>query len=70
MIRAPFIFHRAQCFSQVQRFASAVRSLADHAQADIGLDYAWLEDVTVKDWQRYHDLARSKSWNSCVAVSR
>ncbi|KAF4610964.1 hypothetical protein D9613_006694 [Agrocybe pediades] len=35
-----------------------VKNVAERAQADIGLDYAWLEDVTYLDWQRYHDLAR------------
>ena len=30
--------------------------MADKAQADLGLDYAWLEDVTYMDWRRYHDL--------------
>lgn len=28
---------------------------------DIGLDYAWLDDVTYSDWQRYHDLMRGLS---------
>jgi hypothetical protein len=41
--------------------SSELRSLADSAQADLGLDYAWLEDVTYADWQKYHDLMRSKS---------
>lgn len=27
-----------------------VRDLGATAQADLGLDYAWLDDVTVKDW--------------------
>ncbi|KAK0189212.1 hypothetical protein F5146DRAFT_984000 [Armillaria mellea] len=35
-----------------------VKALAEKAQADLGLDYAWLEDVTYEDWQRYHDLMR------------
>lgn len=35
--------------------------MAEHAQGDIGLDYAYLDDVTYHDWQRYHDLIRSKS---------
>lgn len=26
------------------------------AQADIGMDYAWLDDVSYQDWQRYHAL--------------
>ncbi|KIY70126.1 hypothetical protein CYLTODRAFT_442232 [Cylindrobasidium torrendii FP15055 ss-10] len=33
-----------------------VKALAERAQADLGLDYAWLEDVTYNDWQRYHAL--------------
>jgi hypothetical protein len=40
--------------------SSELRSLADLAQADVGMDYAWLEDVTYQDWQKYHDLMRSK----------
>ncbi|KAF8903508.1 hypothetical protein CPB84DRAFT_1845800 [Gymnopilus junonius] len=35
-----------------------VKNLAEQGQASIGLDYAWLEDVTYHDWQRYHDLIR------------
>ncbi|PBK65890.1 hypothetical protein ARMSODRAFT_960792 [Armillaria solidipes] len=35
-----------------------VKALAEKAQEDLGLDYAWLEDVTYEDWQRYHDLMR------------
>lgn len=27
-----------------------VRDLGTAAQSDIGLDYAWLDDVTVQDW--------------------
>lgn len=29
------------------------------------MDYAWLEDVTVGDWTRYHDLVRSTFEESC-----
>jgi hypothetical protein len=36
-----------------------VKNVAENAQADLGLDYAWLDDVTYLDWQRYHDLTRS-----------
>ena len=36
-----------------------VEKFADDAQADLGMDYAWLDDVSVKDWTRYHDLGRS-----------
>jgi hypothetical protein len=43
---------------QVKLAADAVEEIADAAQADVGLDYVWLEDVTYWDWQRYHDLIR------------
>ncbi|KIJ20572.1 hypothetical protein PAXINDRAFT_165495 [Paxillus involutus ATCC 200175] len=33
-----------------------VRNVAEKGQVDLGLDYAWLEDVTYDDWQRYHSL--------------
>ncbi|XP_006462133.1 hypothetical protein AGABI2DRAFT_179014 [Agaricus bisporus var. bisporus H97] len=36
-----------------------LKSLAEDAQADLGLDYAWLDDVTYEDWQKYHDLMRN-----------
>jgi len=36
----------------------AVAEFAEKAQADIGLDYSWLDDVTTDDWVRYHDLMR------------
>lgn len=32
--------------------------MSGEAQADLGMDYSWLGDVTYKDWQRYHDLAQ------------
>ncbi|KAF9460551.1 hypothetical protein BDZ94DRAFT_1265838 [Collybia nuda] len=44
---------------EVRRVAAEVKSLAEKAQADIGLDYAWLDDVTYQDWQKYHDLMRA-----------
>lgn len=44
---------------QIDAAAKRVESVADDAQADLGMDYAWLEDVTVSDWTRYHDLTRS-----------
>lgn len=50
---------------QVQEHADVVKGIADAAQADIGLDYVWLDDVTYHDWQRYHDLSRSEL-RSCV----
>ncbi|KAL0066094.1 hypothetical protein AAF712_006925 [Marasmius tenuissimus] len=41
------------------RLNREVKGLTDRAQSDIGMDYAWLEDVTYEDWQRYHDLMRA-----------
>ena len=45
---------------QVEKASTAVQTVADDAQADIGLDYAWLDDVTYLDWRRYHALLDSK----------
>uniref|UniRef100_D8Q0S2 Uncharacterized protein n=1 Tax=Schizophyllum commune (strain H4-8 / FGSC 9210) TaxID=578458 RepID=D8Q0S2_SCHCM len=39
--------------------AAKVKALAERAQADLGIGYAWLDDVTYADWQRYHDLMRA-----------
>lgn len=36
--------------------AAEVREVAEKAQVDLGLDYAWLDEVTYSDWQRYHSL--------------
>jgi hypothetical protein len=33
-----------------------IDKLADEAQADVGMDYAWLDDVSTDDWTRYHKL--------------
>ena len=44
---------------QVEAAIKRVEKFADDAQADLGMDYAWLDDVSVKDWTRYHDLGRS-----------
>ncbi|KAI0079105.1 hypothetical protein K474DRAFT_730573 [Panus rudis PR-1116 ss-1] len=41
---------------EVKKVSAIVRDIADRGQADIGLDYAWLDDVTYQDWQRYHQL--------------
>ncbi|KAJ2929468.1 hypothetical protein H1R20_g7625, partial [Candolleomyces eurysporus] len=39
--------------------ALAIKHLAEKAQADLAMDYAWLEDVTYKDWDLYHHLMRT-----------
>ncbi|EJD07672.1 uncharacterized protein FOMMEDRAFT_16301 [Fomitiporia mediterranea MF3/22] len=41
---------------EIEKASATVRNVADEAQADIGLDYAWLDDVTYLDWRRYHAL--------------
>jgi hypothetical protein len=45
---------------EVEASAVRVKQVAERAQADIGLDYTWLNDVTYQDWQRYHDLMRGE----------
>ncbi|KAI0358010.1 hypothetical protein OH77DRAFT_1421272 [Trametes cingulata] len=47
-----------QELAEVKKVTDEVKDIVDRAQADIGLDYAYLDDVTYMDWQRYHDLAR------------
>ncbi|KAG9123335.1 hypothetical protein FRC07_015075 [Ceratobasidium sp. 392] len=39
--------------------ADAIKALALEAQSNLGMDYAWLDDVTVADWSRYHALVDS-----------
>ncbi|EGO20584.1 hypothetical protein SERLADRAFT_417786 [Serpula lacrymans var. lacrymans S7.9] len=41
---------------QVEQVAAIVKDIAERGQVDLGLDYAWLDDVTYGDWQRYHAL--------------
>ena len=49
---------------------SELKSLAEAAQVNLGLDYAWLDDVTYQDWQNYHDLLRSKIFLVPLIVQR
>ncbi|TFY54023.1 hypothetical protein EVJ58_g9108 [Rhodofomes roseus] len=44
--------------AEVRKVAGAVKDHAENAQVDIGMDYAYLDDTTYQDWQRYHDLVR------------
>ena len=46
-----------------------LRELADEAQADIGMDYAWLDDVTTHDWTRYHKLKEGLLFHGCPSDS-
>lgn len=41
---------------EIEKLVNEVRDLGATAQADLGLNYAWLDDVTVHDWARYHSL--------------
>lgn len=43
-----------------------VREVAEKAQVDLGLDYAWLDEVTYSDWQRYHSLIDGRSLYSLL----
>ena len=45
----------------VEKVTTTVSEFSEKAQADIGLDYSWLDDVTTDDWERYHDLMRCAS---------
>ena len=38
-----------------------MRAVAEKAQGDMAMDYAYLDDVTYLDWQRYHALMDSES---------
>ncbi|KAF8329484.1 uncharacterized protein EI90DRAFT_3062791 [Cantharellus anzutake] len=49
---------RNEAQGEVKKEGGKVEDVAGDAQADLGMDYAWLEDVTTHDWTRYHDLKR------------
>ncbi|TFY83656.1 hypothetical protein EWM64_g358 [Hericium alpestre] len=55
--------------NEVNTITEEVKDLAENAQADIGLDYVWLDDVTYQDWQRYHDLLRTSDNFTAYAIS-
>lgn len=40
--------------AMVKAATDEVQALADKAQKDLIEDYAWLNDVTYRDWERYH----------------
>ncbi|KDQ12992.1 hypothetical protein BOTBODRAFT_175869 [Botryobasidium botryosum FD-172 SS1] len=45
--------------AEVKKAADTVENLAGNAQGDIGLSWAFLDDVTHLEWKRYHALAGS-----------
>ncbi|KAK2465697.1 hypothetical protein APHAL10511_002241 [Amanita phalloides] len=50
---------RGEEVDEVMKAFAELKSVADKAQTNLSVDYAWLEDVTYQDWQNYHDLART-----------
>ncbi|KAF5316085.1 hypothetical protein D9619_006580 [Psilocybe cf. subviscida] len=54
-----FVAERQQEIDDIQYSAAKIKAVAERAQADLGLDYAWLEDTSYDDWQYYHDLMRA-----------
>ncbi|KAH7924159.1 hypothetical protein BV22DRAFT_1013926 [Leucogyrophana mollusca] len=56
VVNAWYAVVRDQEMQEVAKVAAEVREIAEKAQVDLGLDYAWLDDVTYSDWQRYHAL--------------
>lgn len=59
-IRSWYIDLKDREAAEVLSTAQLIKELASQAQEDLAMDYAWLDDVTYLDWQRYHDLMRSK----------
>ncbi|OBZ74226.1 hypothetical protein A0H81_05953 [Grifola frondosa] len=55
--------------AEVRNVVDEVRDIADRAQADVGLNYAWLDDVTYNDWKRYHDLLKKSDNFTALAQS-
>jgi hypothetical protein len=43
----------------IRDWATEVKSVAEQGQMAVGLDYVWLDDVTARDWTRYHDLIKT-----------
>ncbi|GAA5870812.1 hypothetical protein JCM8547_001714 [Rhodosporidiobolus lusitaniae] len=46
--------------SAVEKAQQAVTDLVNKAQGELGIGWTWLEDVTAKDWQRYHSLTHAE----------
>jgi len=44
---------------EIYEVTNKIKNMAEQAQANLGMDYAWLDGVTYMDWQRYHDLMRA-----------
>jgi len=56
VVNAWYVIILEKELQEVSTATAEVREIAEKGQLDLGLDYAWLEDVTFDDWQRYHAL--------------
>ncbi|OCH96334.1 hypothetical protein OBBRIDRAFT_234001 [Obba rivulosa] len=54
---------------EVRKVTDEVKDIATKGQTDVGFDYAYLDDVTYMDWQRYHDLLRTSDNFTSLAHS-
>ncbi|KAI0251393.1 hypothetical protein BJV78DRAFT_1282460 [Lactifluus subvellereus] len=61
--------HLEKEIAEVKQLTEEVRAIADSAQADVGYDYIWLDDVTYHDWQRYHALLGKSNNFTDLAIS-
>ncbi|KAK7031638.1 hypothetical protein R3P38DRAFT_2924910 [Favolaschia claudopus] len=54
-------FHAEEKAEEVERgmnIIQDVKNACSQAQGDVGLELSWLDDVTYKDWEVYHKLAK------------
>ncbi|KZP01898.1 hypothetical protein CALVIDRAFT_552168 [Calocera viscosa TUFC12733] len=51
-----WIASEAGITADVEKAEKNVMDIASEAQNELGMKYAWLEDVTAQDWKRYHAL--------------
>ncbi|KDQ50711.1 hypothetical protein JAAARDRAFT_41806 [Jaapia argillacea MUCL 33604] len=58
LVKARHAGVKSREMQEIERITLQVKDLGERAQADVGMDYAWLDDVTTHDWTRYHDLIR------------
>lgn len=65
-VHAWFVEEREHESQVVIASTALVKQMAEQAQADLGISYVWLDDVTFQDWQQYHELMSS----TCPFISR
>ncbi|KAF8652164.1 hypothetical protein AX16_004521 [Volvariella volvacea WC 439] len=54
-----YMSQREKEVQEILKLENEVKAIASDAQSDIGMDYAWLDDVTHWDWKKYHHLMTS-----------